>query len=165
VIDFLAMKTFAFVIITGLLFQSACAPVKNAKGQEVRHMSREDFSAHAKETMSPEEFAKMEEARKQALEMAREAMEAARARMGRPRVRMANGGDPTKVIWPTVDEYVAQAKESGVSPEDLEKLTASYRETLEQVENGTAEIRDPLHGFGRPRYYVDDDFFLDRASR
>jgi F0F1-type ATP synthase membrane subunit b/b' len=135
------MKTMAFVILTGLLFQSiACAPINNAKGQEVRHVSTDDdFFAHAKETMSPEEYAKVEAARKQALEMARKAMEAARARMGRPRVRMANGGDPKKVIWPTVEEYVAQAKDS-VSPEDLEKLKASYSEMLEQVKNGTAEI-------------------------
>ena len=141
VIDFLAMKTFAFVILTGLLFQSiACAPMKNANGQEVRRMKSEDFFAHAKETMSPEDYAKLEEARKQAHEMARQQMEAVRAKLGRPRVRMADGGDPTKVIWPTVEEYVAKAKKAGVSPGDLEKLTAHYKETLEQVENGTAEI-------------------------
>ena len=125
------MKIFAFVILAGLLFQSIASQAQSAAA----------MARGALMTMSSEEFAKLEEARKQAIELARKAMEAARARMGRPRVRMANGGDPTKVIWPTVEEeYVAQAKDSGVSPEDLEKLTAHYKETLEQVENGDAEI-------------------------
>jgi hypothetical protein len=94
VIDFPAMKIFAFVILAGLLFQSIASQAQSAAA----------MARGALMTMSSEEFAKLEEARKQAIELARKAMEAARARMGRPRVRMANGGDPTKVIWPTVEE-------------------------------------------------------------
>jgi hypothetical protein len=114
--------------------------MKNAKGQEVRNVLTEDFFAHAKETMSPEEFAKLEENYKHTLEQIREHIAAVRAKIGRPAVSMKNGGDPTKVIWPTVDEYVAHAKEAGVSPEDLEKLKATHKEMLEAVEKGTAEV-------------------------
>ena len=90
--------------------------------------------------MKNEDVLAYKHAAAQAREQARAMMEAERARIGRPRVRMANSGDPKKVIWPTVDEYMAGAKESGVSPEDLEKLKATYSELLEQVKNGDAEI-------------------------
>jgi hypothetical protein len=114
--------------------------MKNAKGQEVQRVIPEDFFAHAKETMSAEEFAKLEEAYKHSLEQTREKIAAIRAKIGRPALRMRNGGDPTKVIWPTVEEYCAEAKEAGVSPEDLEKMKAHHKEMLEAVKNGTAEI-------------------------
>jgi hypothetical protein len=46
--------------------------MKNAKGQAVRWVIPEDFFAHAKETMSPKEFAKLEEGYKHTLEQIRE---------------------------------------------------------------------------------------------
>jgi hypothetical protein len=114
--------------------------MKNGYGQEVQWVIPEDFFAHAKETMSPEEFAKLEEACKHSLERTREKIAAIRAKIGRSALRMRNGGDPTKVIWPTVEEYCAKAKEAGVSPEDLEKMKAHHKEMLEAVKNGTAEV-------------------------
>ena len=72
--------------------------MKNGYGQEVTWVIPEDFFAHAKETMSPEEFAKLEEAYKHSLEKIREKTAGLRAKIGRPTVSMPNGGDPKKVI-------------------------------------------------------------------
>ena len=88
--------------------------------------------------MSPEEFAKLEEAYKHSLEKIRTQTAALRAKIGRPTVRMRNGGDPKKVIWPTEDEYCARAKET-LSPEELEQMKARYREMREQAEKGTKD--------------------------
>jgi hypothetical protein len=112
--------------------------MKNGYGQEVTWVIPEDLFAHAKETMSPEEFAKLEEAYKHSLEKIREQTAALRAKIGRPTVRIRNGGDPKKVIWPTEDEYCARAKET-LSPEELEQMKARYREMREQAEKGTKD--------------------------
>jgi hypothetical protein len=63
------MKTFLFVILAvllqsiGLQAQSVPpkgAPMKNAKGQEIRWVLADDFLAYAKEKYSPEKFAEIE---------------------------------------------------------------------------------------------------------
>jgi hypothetical protein len=110
--------------------------MKNGYGQEVRWVLEEDMLAYLKETQTPEKYAEMEARLKELQEQTREQIAALRAKIGRPAVRMRNGGDPKNVIWPTVDEYCAQAKEK-VSPEELESKKAFYRKMREQAEKGT----------------------------
>jgi hypothetical protein len=122
--------------------------MKNAKGQEVRWVLEEDMLAWLKETQTPEKYAEIEARHKELREQReqiRERFEALRPKNTQTtvRVRLESGqivvDNAKKLIWPTEEEFCAQAKE-GLSPEVLAWKKEAYRRMREQYEKGNKPI-------------------------
>ena len=120
--------------------------MKNGYGQEVRWVLEEDMLAWLKETQTPEKYAELEARHKELREQIRErsaALQAKNAPEMTVRVRLESGqivvDNAKKLIWPTEEEFCANAKE-GLSPEELARMKEGYRKMREQYERGNKPI-------------------------
>jgi hypothetical protein len=129
--------------------------MKNEYGQEVRWVLEKDMLAYLKETQTPEKYAEIEARHKELREQIRERSAALQAKNAPPttgRVRLESGqivvDNAKKLIWPTEEDFCAQAKE-GLSPEELARRKEAYRQTREQYEKGNKAISITTDSEGR----------------